>query len=89
MELKQNKNKIKVTETDVYLDPNDMTILEGSYRREDSITLDIIIGLNHNNEIIEVKYSINDHSTSDDFTVLETSKDGLYKIIHYIIPTLS
>ena len=32
MEIKQNKNQIKITGNDVYLEPNDMTILEGVYR---------------------------------------------------------
>lgn len=87
MELKQNKNQIKIIGDDIYLEPNDMSISYGVYRWIDSITLDVLIGLNHNGEISEVKYSENIHNETEDFNIIETKKDGLYRLVHYVLPT--
>lgn len=89
MEIKQNKNQIRITGNDVYLEPNDMTILEGVYRWVDSISLDVLIALDHNGNIKAASYSKNLHETSDDENIIAVDYDGLYKIIHYILPTKS
>lgn len=89
MELKQSKYKIKVIGDEEYLDVDDMTITSGKYRYQDSVSLSIIVGLDHNNTTIGINYFENLHGVDEDrYTVLETTKDGLYKILYYVFPTI-
>ena len=57
------------------------------YRYEDCVTINIMIPLNSAQEEGTYTYSIDLHDNEIDETTMEFPKDGLYKIIHLIIPT--
>lgn len=86
MELKQNKSEIQIIGNDEYLDLNDTTISYGSYRRIDSVTLDILIALDHNSNIKKIKYGVDLHSDPNYNNTLKLDYDGLFRIVHYVLP---
>ena len=57
------------------------------YRYEDCVTINIIIPVDSKQDEGEYIYSINLHDSEIDATTMEFPKDGLYRIVHLIIPT--
>lgn len=59
----------------------------GVFRYEDTVTINILKQLDSNQNIITMEYDINDH-TSEDYSLMNFSGDGVFSIEHIIIPTM-
>lgn len=61
----------------------------GKFTYLDTVSVNIMIPLNAKEEEGEYEYTVKEHTTHDliDQTIMEFPKDGLYRIVHAIIPT--
>lgn len=62
----------------------------GEFSYKDTVTLNILVPVNDNDEedYSKIEYAINDHSEDLDVSILKFVKDGLFKVVHIILPKL-
>lgn len=62
----------------------------GSFRYEDTVTINILTSLDSKEEVVDIKYDINEHKVEDleDKSELSFFGDGVYRVHHVILPTL-
>ena len=61
----------------------------GKFTYLDTVSVNIMIPLNAKEEEGQYEYTVKEHTTHDlvDQTIMEFPKDGLYRIVHAIVPT--
>lgn len=63
----------------------------GQFSYAGTVTLNIIVPVDSNNieDYNKLEYQINNHSDDSDISIFQFKQDGLFKIVHVILPTLT